>query len=71
MPWYSYPNLRSQALTVQPDGKQPGTEFNYNNYNPELLGMILERTTHMPVAAYLQEKISNRRWHRNLVMEPG
>jgi CubicO group peptidase (beta-lactamase class C family) len=54
---YSYPNLRSQALAAPPDGKQPGTEFNYNNYNPELLGMILERTTHMPVAVYLQEKI--------------
>jgi CubicO group peptidase (beta-lactamase class C family) len=54
---YSYPNLRSQALAVVSDGKQPGTEFNYNNYNPTLLGIILERTTHMPVAQYLQEKI--------------
>jgi CubicO group peptidase (beta-lactamase class C family) len=54
---YSYPNLRSQALAVVPDGKSPGTEFNYNNYNPTLLGIILERTTHMPVAQYLQEKI--------------
>jgi CubicO group peptidase (beta-lactamase class C family) len=47
---YSYPNLRSLALAAPPDGKRPGSEFNYNNYNPELLGMILERTTHMPVA---------------------
>jgi CubicO group peptidase (beta-lactamase class C family) len=54
---YSYPNLRSQALAVVPDGKQPGAEFNYNNYNSTLLGIILERTTHMPVAQYLQEKI--------------
>ena len=54
---YAYPNLRSQALAVVSDGKQPGTEFNYNNYNPTLLGIILERTTHMPVAQYLQEKI--------------
>ncbi|HEU5102851.1 MAG TPA: serine hydrolase [Roseiflexaceae bacterium] len=54
---YSYPNLRSQALAALPDGKQPGTEFNYNNYNPALLGMILERTTHVPVAEYLQEKL--------------
>jgi CubicO group peptidase (beta-lactamase class C family) len=54
---YSYPNLRSQALAVVSDGKQPGTEYNYNNYNPTLLGIILERTTHMPVAQYLQEKI--------------
>lgn len=54
---YSYPNLRSQALAALPDGRQPGAEFNYNNYNPTLLGIILERTTHMPVARYLQEKI--------------
>jgi CubicO group peptidase (beta-lactamase class C family) len=54
---YSYPNLRSQALAVVPDAKQPGAEFNYNNYNPTLLGIILERSTHMPVAQYLQEKI--------------
>jgi CubicO group peptidase (beta-lactamase class C family) len=54
---YNYPNLRSQALAVVPDGNQPGTEFNYNNYNPTLLGIILERTTHMPVAQYLQQKI--------------
>ena len=54
---YSYPNMRSLALQVKPDGKAPGTEFNYNNYNPILLGMILERTTGKPVAEYLQEKI--------------
>jgi CubicO group peptidase (beta-lactamase class C family) len=54
---YSYPNLRSQALSALPDGKGPSAEFNYNNYNPLLLGMILERTTHRPVAEYLQEKI--------------
>jgi CubicO group peptidase (beta-lactamase class C family) len=54
---YSYPDLRSQALAVVSDGKQPGSEFNYNNYNPTLLGIILERTTHRPVAQYLQEKI--------------
>lgn len=49
---YYYPNLRSQALELPPDGKQPGTEF---NYNLQLLGMILERTTHRAVAEYLQE----------------
>lgn len=58
---YSYPNLRSQALSMPPapNGfpKGPGAEFNYNNYNPTLLGIILERTTHRSVAEYLQEKI--------------
>ena len=37
---YSYPNLRSQALSMPPapNGfpKGPGAEFNYNNYNPTL-----------------------------------
>jgi CubicO group peptidase (beta-lactamase class C family) len=54
---YSYPNLRSLALQIRPDGGQPGAEFNYNNYHLLLLGMILERTTGRSVAEYLQEKI--------------
>ncbi len=54
---YSYPDLRDRGLRVEADGKAPGTEFNYNNYNPILLGMILERTTGRPVSEYLQEKI--------------
>lgn len=54
---YSYPNLRSQVLRLQPDGEPVGTYFNYNNYYPQLLGMILERTTHRSPAEYLQEKI--------------
>jgi CubicO group peptidase (beta-lactamase class C family) len=54
---YSYPNLRSLALHIRPDGGQLGAEFNYNNYHLLLLGMILERTTGRPVAEYLQEKI--------------
>ena len=54
---YNYPDMRSLALQLRPDGKAPGTEFNYNNYNTILLGMILERTTGRPVTEYLQEKI--------------
>ena len=54
---YSYPDMRSLALQVKPDGQAPGTVFNYNNYNTILLGMILERTTGRPVSEYLQEKI--------------
>jgi CubicO group peptidase (beta-lactamase class C family) len=54
---YSYPNLRSLALQIRPDGGQPGVEFNYNNYHLLLLGMILERTAGRPVAEFLQEKI--------------
>jgi CubicO group peptidase (beta-lactamase class C family) len=54
---YAYPNLRSQALQLQPAGEPVGTYFNYNNSYPQLLGMILERTTHRSPAEYLQEKI--------------
>ena len=54
---YYYPDLRLLALSVEHSGDQPGTVFKYNNYNPLLLGMILERATGMPVAEYLQEKI--------------
>lgn len=54
---YSYPDLRSQALNLQPGKPAVGAEFNYNNYHLQLLGLILERTTGMPPAEYLQEKI--------------
>ena len=54
---YTYPNLRSLALRLRPDGKGPGAEFNYNDYHPLLLGMILERTTGRHPAEYLQEKL--------------
>ncbi len=52
-----YPNLRSLALSVKPDGDIPGSAWKYNNYCPQLLGLILERSTHRSVSEYLQEKI--------------
>ncbi len=54
---YTYPDRRSLVLQVKPDGKPLGSEFNYNNYYPILLGMILERTTGHSPSEYLQEKI--------------
>ncbi len=54
---YSYPNLRAFALSAAPNGTSPGTQFDYCDYNPLLLGMILERTTHRSLSAYLSEKI--------------
>jgi CubicO group peptidase (beta-lactamase class C family) len=54
---YSHPNLRALALRLPPSEEPVGTGFNYNQYHPLLLGMILERTTHRPVSQYLQEKI--------------
>jgi hypothetical protein len=53
---YYDPNLRELALTVKPE-VEPGTRWEYNNYHPLLLGMVLERATDRPVATYLSQKI--------------
>jgi hypothetical protein len=57
---YAHPNLRRRALRLRAADEPVGTYFNYNNYYPQLLGMILERTTRRPPAEYLQEKIWRR-----------
>lgn len=51
---YYSPNLRSTALSAvitQP----PGKTFLYNNYNPLLLGMALERATGQKVTDYMSK----------------
>lgn len=53
---YYSPDLRALALT-SPISGAPGQTFNYNNYHPLLLGLVLERTTGQPVATYLEQKI--------------
>jgi CubicO group peptidase (beta-lactamase class C family) len=53
----NFPDLRRLALSVRPGADAPGSTFEYNDFVPLFLGMILERTTHRPVAQYLQEKI--------------
>lgn len=53
---YFDPDLRTLALGVQP-AAPPGTRWQYNNYHPLLLGMILERVTGRSVSAYLSEKL--------------
>jgi CubicO group peptidase (beta-lactamase class C family) len=52
---YYDPNLRSVALSAVIE-EEPGKTFHYNNYNFLLLGIILKRTTGMPVAKYMEEK---------------
>jgi CubicO group peptidase (beta-lactamase class C family) len=54
---YGFDDLRHLALTETQVLEQPGKTFLYNNYNPLLLGLILERATGVPVTTYLQEKI--------------
>jgi CubicO group peptidase (beta-lactamase class C family) len=55
---YSYydPDLRALALGVQAE-IPPGGRWQYDNFHPLLLGMILERATGRTVSAYLSEKL--------------
>ncbi len=48
--------MRKLAFRVEPE-RRPLERFQYNNYHPLLLGLILERATGMSVSAYLEEKI--------------
>jgi CubicO group peptidase (beta-lactamase class C family) len=52
-----YPDLRELLLTDMKIVEPPGKTFHYNNFNTELLGMILERATHRALSEYLEEKI--------------
>jgi CubicO group peptidase (beta-lactamase class C family) len=54
---YRFTDLRSLALNKTVIIEPPGQTFLYNDYNPILLGMILERATGKPVTQYLQEKL--------------
>jgi CubicO group peptidase (beta-lactamase class C family) len=55
-----YPDQRKIALRNTYIIEPPGQHFQYNKYHPQLLGMILERTTGMPVTTYLQTRIWNK-----------
>ena len=63
LPWsddartYYDADLRGLALHDTRIGEAPGVRFHYNNYNPLLLGLVLERATGRHVADYLSEKI--------------
>jgi len=54
---YLYPDLRELALKKTEIVVAPGQHWLYNNYNPLLIGMILERVTGESVTEYLQEKL--------------
>jgi CubicO group peptidase (beta-lactamase class C family) len=54
---YYSTDLRELALeNCRIEGKA-GEYFEYNNYNPLLVGMILERATGMPVSRYTEEEL--------------
>jgi CubicO group peptidase (beta-lactamase class C family) len=52
-----YPDQRQLALQNTRIIDPPGAYFSYNKYHPQLLGMILERSTSRSVTEYLQTKI--------------
>jgi CubicO group peptidase (beta-lactamase class C family) len=49
-----YPDQRKISLQNTHIIEPPGRHFRYNKYHPQLLGMILERTTGVRVTRYLQ-----------------
>jgi CubicO group peptidase (beta-lactamase class C family) len=54
---YYFDDLRSLALERTEIEEPPGQHWHYNNYNPLLLGVILERATGESVADYLAERV--------------
>jgi CubicO group peptidase (beta-lactamase class C family) len=52
---YYSPDLRTAALSATAPEVPPGTRFLYNNYNPLLLGLVLERATRRSPGELLQE----------------
>src|SRR5919106_1221578 len=50
-------DLREIALEKSEVEQPPGEEFHYNNYNPLLLGLVLERVSGMPVAEYASTRL--------------
>ena len=62
LPWsddavtYYSPDLRETALSAEV-AEPPGERWHYNNYNPLLVGMALERATGMPVSDYMQRHL--------------
>lgn len=50
------PDLRAAALESE-IVESPGERFHYNDYNPLLIGIILERATGMSVSEYLETRL--------------
>lgn len=55
-----HPDQRRLALTNVQIERPPGQAFSYNKYHPQLLGMILERTTGMDVTEWTQTRLWDR-----------
>lgn len=55
-----YTDQRELALQNTRIVEPPGQAFSYNKYHPQLLGLILERTTGMSVTEYTQTRLWDR-----------
>jgi CubicO group peptidase (beta-lactamase class C family) len=53
---YYSTDLRELALNCEIEA-EPGEYFEYNNYNPVLVGIILERATGMRVSGYMEQEL--------------
>ncbi|CAN5694190.1 serine hydrolase [soil metagenome] len=54
---YYAPDLRKLALTDSEIVGPPGEHWHYNNFNPLIMGMILERATSQHVAEFMEERL--------------
>jgi CubicO group peptidase (beta-lactamase class C family) len=54
---YYAPDLCALALTRTEVVEAPGRRFHYNNFNPLLVGLALERAVGMPVATWLEQRL--------------
>jgi len=52
-----YPDQRKAALEFTEITDQPGNYFLYNKYYPQLLGMIIERSTGMSVSQFMEQEL--------------
>lgn len=54
---YYWPDLRQLALQHAKIERPPGQAWLYNNYHPLLLGLVLERSTGMPVTRWFEQRL--------------
>jgi CubicO group peptidase (beta-lactamase class C family) len=54
--YYYGKNLRKYVLNLKLK-QEPGTEFNYNSANSQLLALVLERATGTTLSSYLEQKL--------------
>jgi len=51
------PSFKSFAESIRPTSTQPGTKFEYQSVNTQVLGLLLERVTRKRLNEYTQEKL--------------